>query len=382
MRHLKNVATTVAGLTLALTALPVATGGSAQAATELVYGSWPPAVTIQNRVVLPRIFKEIEAETKGEIKWRLVPGGQLAGPKETFQAASDGVIHAGLGIIIYAPNVSPSLNAIYNYLVFEGESIQASPAALETMTLDCPTCLEEFKKVNIVPLAGWTTAQYYLACRQPYTKVEDLKGKRIRGTGGPAQLWELAGAVPVSSTLPESLTLLQRGGLDCMHTTYTWLQTFGYGDFGKNVLDFPLSLSGPAVGLLLNRDVWKKFTPEQKTLHLKKAALFSAAEAVEEFTTDNKANLERVKKEKGVKVIPVEAGGFKDLVAKFDKLQKASIVDSAKKFGVAEPEKLLDAYVRNLAKWKRLTAGIGTDEKKLADLIWQEIYSKVDINKL
>lgn len=355
---------------------------SAQAAMELVHGSWPPPMTVMNRVALPKIFKEIEAETNGEIKWKVVAGGQLAGPKESFQATSDGIINAALGIIIYAPNLVPSLNTIYSYLVFEGGSIEASPAALETMTLNCPSCLAEFRKINIVPLAGWTTSQYYLACTQPYSKLEDLKGKRIRGTGGPAQLWELAGAVPVSSTLPESLTLLQRGGLDCMHTTYTWLQTFSYGDFGKNVLDYPLSLSGPAVGLMMNRDTWNKFTPAQKTLHLRKAGDFSANIAVVEFTSDNQANLERVKKEKGVKLIPVEHKGFQDLVTKFDNLQRASIVDSAKKFGVAEPDKILDAYKKNLEKWKRLTAGIGLDEKKLADLIWQEIYSKVDINKI
>jgi TRAP-type transport system periplasmic protein len=351
-------------------------------AVELIYGSWPPPMTTQNRVVMPRIFKEVEEESKGEIKWKLVAGGQLAGPKESFQATTDNVIQGALGIIIYAPNLAPSLNAIYNYLVFEGGSIAASPAALETMTLDCPGCLDEFRKMNLVPLAGWTTSQYYLACTQPYGKLEDLKGKRIRGTGGPAQLWELAGAVPVSSTLPESLTLLQRGGLDCMHTTYTWLQTFGYGDFGKNVLDYPLSLSGPAVGWMMNRDTWNKFTPAQKTLHLRKAGDLSASIAVQEFTVENDENLERVKKEKGVKVIPVDPKGFRELVAKFEKVQRESIIDSAKKFGVADPAKILDAYQKNLNKWKGLTANVGTDMKKLSDLIWQEIYSKVDINKI
>jgi TRAP-type transport system periplasmic protein len=356
--------------------------GSAQAAMELVYGSWPPPMTTQNRVVMPKIFKEVEEETKGEIKWKLVAGGQLAGPKESFQATSDNVIQGALGIIIYAPNLAPSLNSIYNYLVFEGGSIAATPAALETMTLECPGCLDEFRKINIVPLAGWTTSQYYLACTQPFGKLEDLKGKRIRGTGGPAQLWELAGAVPVSSTLPESLTLLQRGGLDCMHTTYTWLQTFGYGDFGKNVLDFPLSLSGPAVGWMMNRDAWNKFNPAQKALHLRKAGELSASIAIQEFTVENDENLDRVKKEKGVKVIPVERKGFQELVAKFDKLQRDSIIDSAKKFGVADPGKILDAYQKNLVKWKGLTANVGTDAKKLSDLIWQHIYSKVDINKI
>ena len=363
-------------------ALVATISGAPVSAAELTYGSWPPAVSIQNRVAMPRIFKEIEDETKGAIKWKLVAGGQLGGPKESFQATSDNISQGALGIIISNPTVSPSLNAIYNYLVFEGNSIQATPAALETMTLNCQGCLDEFKKQNLVPLAGWTTSQYYLACTQPFTKIEDLKGKRIRGQGGPAQLWELAGAAPVSATLPEAVTLLQRGGLDCMHTTYTWLQTFGYGDFAKNVLDFPMSLSGPAVGLMLNRDTWNKFTPEQKTIHLKKAAFLSANIAIEEFTTDNQANLEKVKKEKGVKVIPVEEAGFKALVAKFEGLQRQTIIETSKKLGVKEPEKLLDAYKKNLEKWKGLTANVGTDMDKLADLIWREIYSKVDVNKL
>jgi len=369
---------------LALAGLALATiSGTPAPAAELTYGSWPPAGSIQNRVAMPRIFKEIEEETKGAIKWKLVAGGQLGGPKESFSATSDNISQGALGIIISNPTASPSLNTIYSYLVFGGaSSIQATPAALETLTLNCPSCWDEFKKQNLVPLAGWTTSQYYLACTQPFTKVEDLKGKRIRGQGGPAQLWETAGAIPVSATLPEALTLLQRGGLDCMHTTYTWLQTFGYGDFAKNVLDVPMSLSGPAVGLMLNRDTWNKFTTEQKTIHLKKAAFLSANIAVEEFTTDNQANLEKVIKEKGVKVIPVERAGFDALVAKFEGLQRESIIESSKKLGVKEPEKLLDAYKANLEKWKGLTANVGTDMNKLSDLIWEHIYSKVDVTKL
>jgi TRAP-type C4-dicarboxylate transport system substrate-binding protein len=365
------------GFGIGALAAAVAFAGQA-AAMDLVYGSWTPAVSYVNRVGMPKIFKEIKEETKGEINWRIVPGGQLAGPKDSFQAATDGLANATFGIAIYAPNLVPSLNTIYSTLVFEGGSIQATPAALETMTLDCPSCLEDFRKINIAPLSGWTTSQYHLACREPITRVEDLKGKRIRGTGGPAQLWELAGATPVSSTLPESLTLLQRGGLDCMHTTFTWLQTFSYGDYGKYVTDFPLSLSGPAIGLMINRDTWKKFTTEQKALHLKKAAWVSASEAVGDFTQLNNRFLAKVKKEKGVKMVKAEEAGFKALVEKFDKVQRASVIAASEKFGVKDPGKIIDAYKKNLAKWTKLTADIGEDTDKLADLIWEHIYSKVD----
>jgi len=326
--------------------------GVPAARADLVYAPWTPAVVYTNRVVFPRVFREIDKETNGAIKWRLVPGGQLASPKESYKAAQDGVVQAAFGIAIYVPNLVPSLNTIYSTLVFDGGSIEATPAALETFHLNCPSCLEEFKKINIVPLSGWTTSQYYLACREPITRVQDLKGKRIRGTGGPAQLWQLAGAIPVSSTLPESLTLLQRGGLDCMHTTYGWLQTFSY--------------------------VWKKFTPEQKRIHLRKAAYISAAQAAGEFTVEQYKYLARVREKKHVKVIEVQEAGFQKLVDRFEKVQRDSVIAAAKNFGVADPGAIIDAYKKNRAKWTKLTAGIGTNIAKLDELIWREIYSKID----
>ncbi len=376
MRSIMRKATFAGAALMALAA-----AGQASA-MDLVYGSWTPAVSYVNRVAMPKVFKEIKEETNGEINWRIVAGGALASPKGSFQAASDGLASATFGIAIYVPNLVPSLNTIYSTLIFEGGSIQGTPAALETFTLNCPSCLAEFKKINIAPMSGWTTSQYHLACREPIKSVEDMKGKRIRGTGGPAQLWELAGATPVSSTLPESLTLLQRGGLDCMHSTFTWLQTFGYGDYGKYVTDYPLSLSGPAIGLMMNRDVWNKLTGAQKTMHLKKASWVSAAEAIGDFTELNNTFLAKVKKEKGVQMVPAEKAGFDKLVADFDKVQRASVIKAAKNFGVADPGAIIDAYKRNLEKWTKLTADISghDDTDKLADLIWEHIYSKVDVN--
>jgi TRAP-type C4-dicarboxylate transport system substrate-binding protein len=368
---------------IASAALAVATFSAAAAsAAELIYGSWAPAPAYANRVVLPKVFKDIETATKGEIKWKIVAGGQIAGPKESYQAVQDGLLQAAFGVSIYVPNLVPSTNAIYSTLVFEGGSIEATAAQMETLLLNCPSCIEEFKKINMVVMGGWSSAQYHLSCREPITRAEDLKGKRIRGTGGPAQLWELAGAVPISATLPEALTLLQRGGMDCMHNTYSWLKTFGYGDFAKNVIDFPLSASGPALGLMINRDTWKKFTPEQRTLHMKGAAYASAAEAIGDFTIDNENTLKEVMKTKDVKLIKAEPAGFRDLVAKFEKVQRDTVVAEAKKFGVANPESFLDAYKKNLEKWKGLTRGLNNDIDKYADLLWKEVYSKVDVNKL
>lgn len=67
-------------------------------AQELIFGSWTPAREYQNANVMPDMFKLIEKETNGAIKWKLVPGGQLADGKTTFTAVKDGLIQAGLAI--------------------------------------------------------------------------------------------------------------------------------------------------------------------------------------------------------------------------------------------------------------------------------------------
>jgi TRAP-type C4-dicarboxylate transport system substrate-binding protein len=351
-------------------------------AVELVYGSWPPAAEYLNRVALPKAFGDIDKATNGAIKWKLVPGGQLADPKATFQAIQDGLMHSGLGISTYVPNVVPSLNTIYSTVVFGDDIVAATGGALETLTLNCPSCIEEFKKINTVPLSGWTSSPYQLACREPIRTLADMKGKRIRATGGNVDLVQLGGGVPVSATLVETVGLLQRGGLDCQFGVHTWLKTFGYADFAKNVTDFPLGMSGPAVGLMINRDAWNKMTADQKQAHLKAAAWISATQALGQFVIENENIFNELKQTKGLNVIKAEAKGFTELTAKYDQAQRETNIANAKKFGVKDPGAIIDSYAKARAKWAGLSKGIGRDIDKFADAIWREIYSKADVGKL
>jgi TRAP-type C4-dicarboxylate transport system substrate-binding protein len=256
---------------------------SCASAAEFTYGSWPPASDHLNTTALPKAFKAIEEQTKGEIKWKLIAGGQLADGKGTFQAVQDNVIQGGLGIAVYVPNLVPSLNAIYSTITFGDDVVAATGAAMETLMLNCPSCMEEFQKINAVAMGGFTGSPYAIYCRDPIKSVADLKGKRIRGTGGGVELFNMAGAVPVAATLTEAVSLLQRGGLDCMWGVWEWLKTFGYGDFAKNVVDYPFGITGPALGMMLNRTTWNGMTLEQKKLHLKQAGHVTAEMALGNF---------------------------------------------------------------------------------------------------
>lgn len=355
--------------------------GVPASAAELVYGSWTPAREYMNEKVLPDIFKGIEADTKGAIKWKLIPGGQIADGKATFTAVRDGLMQAGLGIAVYVPNLVPSVTAIYSTLLFGEDVVASSAAAIETVTLHCPSCLEEYRKINAVPLAEWDAAAYKLMCRDPVKTVDDLKGKRIRATGGNAEMLKMAGAVPIAGTLTEAVNLLQRGGIDCVLGATDWLRTFGYADFAKQVSDYPLGMSGPAIGLLLNRDTWSKFTTEQKKIHLKYAARMSAEMAINNFIIGNDKTLADAIKEKGVQIVNTDKASFGKLVADYQKIQGERNVKVAEGFGVKDPAPIIAAYEKSFEKWKGLSKGIGHDVGKFTDAIWNEVYSKVDVEK-
>ncbi|HYX67232.1 MAG TPA: TRAP transporter substrate-binding protein DctP [Burkholderiales bacterium] len=351
-------------------------------AEELVYGSWIPAGEYLNRVALPKIFADIAKDTNGAIRWKLVPGGQLADPKTTFTAVHDGLMAGGMGISTYVPSTVPALNTIYSTIVFGDDNVATSGAALETMTLNCPACLAEMRKLNAVALSGWVAGPYYLACREPIRSLAELKGKRVRATGGNNELMAMVGAVPVAATLVEAVGLLQRGGLDCQFGTHGWLKVFGYGDVVKSVTNMPLGMTGPAVGMMLNRDVWNKFTPEQKKLHMQSAARLSAMLSIGQFVVEEETVLKELVTTKNVTVVNVtDPQDFDAVVAKYEASQRARNLENAKKFHVANPEAILDAYAANLKKWRGLSKGIGRDVDKFTAAIQREVYDKVDPTK-
>jgi TRAP-type C4-dicarboxylate transport system substrate-binding protein len=220
-----------------------------------------------------------------------------------------------------------------------------------------------------------------LACREPLRTMADLKGKRVRATGGNAEMLKAAGMVPVGATLVEAVGLLQRGGLDCQHGIHDWLRTFGYGDVAKYVMDYPLGLTGPAIGFFMNRDTWKSFTLEQKKIHLKHAASLSAKQAIGNFIVSNENSLNTVIKDKGVQLVNV-GNAFDPIAENTKKVQRDANIATAKNFGVTDPGKIIDTYEKAVERWRPVSKEVGRDIDKYTDLLNREIFSKIDPDKL
>jgi hypothetical protein len=133
----------------------------------------------------------------------------------------------------------------------------------------------------------------------------------------------------------------------------------------------------------MNRDAFVKLTPEQKTIHLRAASRISAELALGQFVLENEAILNEIKQTKGVQVLKVtNPAEWEAVIKSYDTAQRDKNIADAKKFGVADPAAVIDAYAKAREKWAKMSPGIGRDIDKFADAIWTEIYSKVDAAKL
>jgi TRAP-type C4-dicarboxylate transport system substrate-binding protein len=349
-------------------------------ARELVYGSWVGPKHELNAVALPPYFDAIDKATHGEIKWKLLAGGQLANGKATPVAVRDGLMDAGFGIAPYVPNLLPATNMIFNNYVFGDDIVAATGATMETVLLHCADCLAEHRKNNAIPLAGYDASPYIVMCRGMVKTIADLKGLKVRASGGGVGVMSMAGATPVAMSPADATVALERGTVDCVHGAGLWLRAYGYMDVVKSVIDYPLGISGPAMGFYVSRKTWYSMTPEQRRIHVQYAPMLIAKMVMEGERHGTEEALEAAKKQG----IVVTTGGpeFDKLVADYDKIQRKRNVEAAEKFGVKDADAIMTALEASLKKWRGLTKDIGHDTVKFQALLKREIYDKIDPDKL
>lgn len=353
--------------------------GASATARDLVYGTFlTPRDGSVTQGMAP-YFKALERASHGTIKWQIAAGGQIANGKGTVNAIRSDLMDAGFVVSNFAANALPASNLVLNTLIFGGDVAATSAAGVETVLLHCPQCIAEYRKLGQIPLIGYSTLPYKLMCRSEVKTVDEMKGLKVRAIGSGIDLMRLAGAVPVMMSPAAATTALQRGTIDCVDGPIYWMYSFGYDAVVKSVLDYDLGMSSPIQVFVINRNVWRTFTPAQQRLYIKYAPAALTHIVFEDEYAGQKQVLAAASKRD-----ELATGGkdFKRLLEQFDAKMRASNLIAARKFGVKDPGRILQAYDKTLAKWQRLSKKIGDNQAKFEAALWREIYSKLDPSKL
>lgn len=363
----------IAGLTMGL---PLAAN-----AETFTYGSFVPSTDFLNTDTLPVVFEELEKATDGEVKWNLIVGGQLADGVSTFPAVEDRLMEGGLAAPFFSPSSMPNIAFLYSIVVSTEDVVALTGAAAETTFLNCQGCMDDAKRMNSIPFGGFSGSPVLLMCTKPVSSLEDIRKMRVRANGGIGDLVSGAGASQVNMTLAESVTVLQRGGIDCVVGAADWLATYGYGEKAKYVLEEPLGMYAPVIGLLMNRDAYHELSPKAQEATLRASARLTAIHSVGNFVVQTAETLQDQMDNNGVKLVPV-ADDLRDYIRSFPTNDRANRIKAGETLGVKDPEALMDAYAKNLVKWKALSKDIGTDTDAFTQALWDEVFSKVDAASL
>ncbi len=366
---------------LAPFATAMAFAGQPASAAEYIYGSWNgPKNVVLTEGVKPYL-EAVTMETGGSLKWKLLAGGQLFGGRANLAGIRDRIADAGGPVIpAFTRKELRAANVVYDLINASVSPVVMAGAVAETYHLDCPACKADFAKSNALFLANYASTRFNLLCRAPITKASDMKGRRVRVVGALGRFLKSVGAVPVGGSPTKAVQAIQRGNLDCIAGPISWLQSFGLWDLTKHVLDANFAIQATPSAMVVNRDAWKALSGPEKMAMIKHAPSLIANTTIKGYMAEDVLVRKEAAK-RGV-TIAVEDGSMGPAFESYKKKELGIVPTLAEKDGVKSAGAIVDTHLANVAKWEKIHARIGDDPGKFAQALWDEVFSKLDPDKI
>lgn len=200
-------------------------------------------------VMIPKWIEAINSELRDEIKINWIGGPELMAALNQPEAVRKGIYDMGFIPAAYYSGILPEADAVsLSVLDFNKER---EKGGLHDYLV------ERHKKINMMYIGTWLYDPFYLYVRKSITKLDDLKGSKLRTAAKYDKFMQKLGIVPVTIEFGETYTGLQRGVVE----GFGW-PTIGPRDWGwlencKFVIDIPF-YARQNTFFLMNLDKWNK----------------------------------------------------------------------------------------------------------------------------
>jgi TRAP-type C4-dicarboxylate transport system substrate-binding protein len=307
---------------------------------------------------------------------------------EMSSGIGHGIADIGYVLTPYFPAEYPHINMASEVSMLlalqEGshgkEGLAYAGAMDEFVFLNCLECNSEFSRQNEVYPGGPASGPYGLLCNKPITTRADLQGARIRTGGAAWARWATHfGASPISMSGNEVFEALHQGVVDCAAISSTELSGLNLMDAVTHItMNVPGGVFAGGGAANINQTIWQKLTESQRKGMLRAGSVM-AAETSYNYEIYGLRDLDRAR-EKGVTIHTADSG----LVEASREYVKGDVGNIAanysKQHGVKRADELIAILHPLVEKWTALVADVDSAET-LAELYWQEVYSKVDVRK-
>ncbi|MEC9435468.1 MAG: C4-dicarboxylate TRAP transporter substrate-binding protein [Pseudomonadota bacterium] len=343
-------------------------------ARDLSYGGYISATHPVNTAGLNPYFEKITADTNGSIQWKTFYGGAMGGPKELLGAVGDNVLDAAGVVDVYVKSDLPHSVLLSSLFVAADDVLAFAAAMNEFQLLNCPSCLKDYEKNGVKPLAWYSTSPYVLMCTSKVTSLADLQGKKARATSRMGVLMNTLGATAVSVTSAEMYEAMQRGQADCSVGSAAWLTAYNIKDFVKSIVSDPLGAYIGSMVMNLNQDVWDDLEENEQAAIIDGLPDLIANIQWAYLAEDSEAIA--AAEAAGAKVYPADKD-LADKIAEIRPGEYAAAAEQGKIDGIENADEIIQGYKTLVDKWRGIVAETGGDKAKYAEALRTEIFSKL-----
>lgn len=241
--------------------------------------------------------------TNGKVQFDHYPAGQMgAGPDLLGLTAKKAV-----DIAFVAPIYTPSeMKLGANLFGLPGlfESSYEGSMAYYKISHESPMLEEDFLNNGVRPLFTITAPPYDIYTIGKEVKVpSDLEGMRLKSAGGVySEMLKFAGATPVTITVSDLFSALEKGVVDGMQSYHIDAEGYGVVELLENATN-NLGFGAVAFGLAINEEVYQEL-PEEIQEALDQASLEITESLSRVYDSENIAVSERMA-EQGINVYEV-----------------------------------------------------------------------------
>ncbi|MGE0715042.1 MAG: TRAP transporter substrate-binding protein DctP [Alphaproteobacteria bacterium] len=284
---------------LAIAAVAFGTGPAVAQQIELKLGDFQSLQHVQSREGTQWFMREVEARTKGKVKFVHFPAEQAAKARGLLDAAKNGVVDIALVGTLYVAERLP-LNTVIG-LPGLGSSALEGTKALNTLVKSGPLH-EEFKAEGVVPLCSFALTPYQILLRNKTVSLpKDWNGLKIR-TGGTTQALTVRafGASGINLPGPEVYTAVERGTVDGVLFPIPSIPGYNLQEVVKHI-STNASFGNFGMASVMNAAAYAKLPEDIRAIILKTAD--EAAIRVAKAQDDSTSELLAAWKAKGIDLI-------------------------------------------------------------------------------
>jgi TRAP-type C4-dicarboxylate transport system substrate-binding protein len=205
--------------------------------------------------------KEIEKRTGGQVKITLFPGGTLTPAPTCYDGVVKGISDLGMSVLGYTKGKFP-LTEVIDLPLGYTNGMAATRLINRYYEKFKP---REFDEVKVMYLHAHGPG--ILHSKKPVSRLEEVKGLRIRCTGTAAKVVSALGGTPVSLPMGETYDALNRGMVDGSMAPMESLEGWKWGEVVKSTTESYGSAYSTGFFVVMNKEKWNAIPADlQKTI--------------------------------------------------------------------------------------------------------------------